>query len=1038
MLPVFPVANEGTRGLGRGNFEVAITKSEKAIALHSIKVRPQIDPSRERTAALRAFLNKKEFNPFLKNCWLLMGKAQFMEGDFLNAASTFSYITRLYATEPEVVQEARIWLARCYSSEDWYYDAEDVIDKTLRDTLPSRLRAELAASQADLLLRQGNYNDALHHLQKAVKKAGNKTQKARLYYLLAQVQQQLGQNQDAYKSLSRVRHLNPPYRMALNAQILQTQVVTQPGLKKKEISKLRRMARSDKNASYLAQIYFAMGNLYMHGADTAQAVAAYEKGREKDNTTSIEKGVLLLRLGEIYWTKGKYDLAQTCYTEALSMIDRKQAGYEEISRRSQVLDKLVPYTSAIVLQDSLLALSEMSETDRNAAIDRTIAALVKREKEEERARRLAEAGDMGDIGGISISRPVNTFRATGAQTATWYFYNTQLVQQGKQEFRQRWGTRKNEDDWRRSNKTVVQLDDVAGIDYEREDSIMALSDSLRALENDSIGDGKFRPEDDPHDRAYYLAQIPFSVEDKALAHQTIQEALYEAGCIEKDQLEDFPLAQRTFDRLLTDYPDYEKIPDALYQLYLLNMRQGRESVAESYKKTMAQRYPENLLTLRINDPDFLWLGRYGKHIEDSLYTATYEAYRARNNQEVARNFALSTEKFPQGLNRPKFIFLNSLSRIGVVSNQEIIDELTELVKKYPKSDVSPLAGMIVNGLKDGRQVGTGTYDIGSMWTRRSEASVADMAGLKDEPRLLDERNVPFVFLAAYPQGDLDDNLLLYDFAHFNFTGFFVRHFEIEKVVGTSLPDKKVDKDSVQADKKQEETAVQVSRAPQLVQFRIHGFRSYDEAHAYAQRIYADSALSRQLAHTKTFLVSEQNLSLLGSRFSFADYQAFYDKAFTPIVPRVIRSLDDNITQANQNYEQELQPIYPRKVKDTSSDSILQALADSLLRVAEVEPQTESDILPISEEDDETYPMDEPVVKTNSPVEDIPDEPEQKNPLLPASGEEDGPSVPQTPEEEPQKPAEDTPTTKPATETPEDNIPIEEDDEDDDDGEWYPE
>ena len=53
-----------------------------------------------------------------------------------------------------------------------------------------------------------------------------------------------------------------------------------------------------------------------------------------------------------------------------------------------MLDKLAPYTDAIHLQDSLQYLAQCPEAERNAAIDRVIDALKKKEKEER--DRLAE------------------------------------------------------------------------------------------------------------------------------------------------------------------------------------------------------------------------------------------------------------------------------------------------------------------------------------------------------------------------------------------------------------------------------------------------------------------------------------------------------------------------------------------------------------------------------------------------------------------------------------------------------------------------
>ena len=169
MLPFFMVENTKSAQLGASNFETAITKSEKAIHLHSIKKKPVLSANKTRSPKTKAYLKRKEFNPFLKNAWLLMGRAQYQKGDFIGAASTFSYITRLYEAEPIVANEARLWLARSYTALDWYYDAEDALGRALRDTIPSSLRQTLNDTQADLLLSQGKYAEAVPLLQKAAK-----------------------------------------------------------------------------------------------------------------------------------------------------------------------------------------------------------------------------------------------------------------------------------------------------------------------------------------------------------------------------------------------------------------------------------------------------------------------------------------------------------------------------------------------------------------------------------------------------------------------------------------------------------------------------------------------------------------------------------------------------------------------------------------------------------------------------------------------------------------------------------------------------
>ena len=242
-------------------------------------------------------------------------------------------------------------MARCYAQLDWFYDAEDALNRLHRDSIPGRLQREVETTQADLLLRQARYAEALPRLRLAAKREPRRLLKARLYYLLGQLCRQQGHNDEAYKALGRCISLSPPYELAFNARILQTEVVAfqavpvgqsdslrnpsnrLPAISTRAASegmirRLRSMARADKNKDYLDQVYYAMGNIYLARRDTTAAITAYEHGRTKATKARPEKGLLLLRLGELYWDRERFDLAQGCYTEALALIDKKGADYE--------------------------------------------------------------------------------------------------------------------------------------------------------------------------------------------------------------------------------------------------------------------------------------------------------------------------------------------------------------------------------------------------------------------------------------------------------------------------------------------------------------------------------------------------------------------------------------------------------------------------------------------------------------------------------------------------------------------------------------
>ena len=85
----------------------------------------------------------------------MMGQAQFYNADFLQASATFSYIARHYAHDEEVVAEARLWQARCYSEMEWFYEAEDILGKLNTNGIPRMKKRSLISRQRSRQRRTG-------------------------------------------------------------------------------------------------------------------------------------------------------------------------------------------------------------------------------------------------------------------------------------------------------------------------------------------------------------------------------------------------------------------------------------------------------------------------------------------------------------------------------------------------------------------------------------------------------------------------------------------------------------------------------------------------------------------------------------------------------------------------------------------------------------------------------------------------------------------------------------------------------------------
>ncbi len=859
IIPLYMTGNKATLTLGKSNFDRTVEKCQKTIKRRSITKRPEWKSNKPKTQKDKIWLSQKEYNPFLYKAWFLLADAQFHKGDYLEAAATYAYMQRLYFSHPDIVAKARVLEAKCYAELDWFYDAEDLIARASRDSFPTKYEYLKASVLADCQIRQEKYEEAIPNLLLAVKKERSNKQKARMYFLLGQLYHKVGKDKEAYDAFNKVIRRNPPYELEFNARIYQTEVMSK-GNSKKMIRKLQSMAKNDKNKDYLDQVYYAIGNIYLAQKDTAKAIGSYAEGVKESTRNGVEKGVVMLRLGQLYYETEKFVKAQECYAGVLGLLDKEREDYEEIDERSKILDELLPHAQAIELQDSLQALARMDSTERMAVIERIIKEVKEKEKEERRSGNAAvnSANNTGRGNGNQNTPGRNNTPAAGRNNAqsggVWYFYNPTAVAAGKVEFKRKWGERELADDWRRKNKTVLSDSDDEDL-LEGGDSIMTdslMSDSVLTAETPKEPSEEDEYANDPHRPEFYLKDIPFSDEQMQASNALLVEGLFNAGVIYKDRMENFPLAERTFQRICINFPDYEKLGDTYFNLFQLYSRLGRTDEALAYKQKLIDEYPDNANSVKLTDPDYEYKARYGKQVEDSLYQLAYAAFNANDFYTVISTNDYLAEEYPEGANRPRLMFLTALSRLELGERDQFMSALKEIVEKYPQSTVSELAGLYVKGLQEGRLLASGKMEMGSLWERRMGAGMLSDSTLADTAFTVD-RNSNFVFAIAYEHDSINENQLLYEMAQYNFTNFTVRNFDISIVLGDGID-----------------------------MLQIRTFLNYEEAYIYLHRLVNNEEMATKLEGLKMFIISEDNLNLLMRGKSFADYFDFYDANFDRI------------------------------------------------------------------------------------------------------------------------------------------------------------
>ncbi|MBO5271782.1 MAG: tetratricopeptide repeat protein [Muribaculaceae bacterium] len=767
-----------------GSFDRSIEKAQKAIQLRSITKRPK-KKSGKQSAEYKEWLKREEYNPFLHNAWMMMGRSQFFNGDFLGAASTFFYTSKHFRWLPETVTEAQLWQARSYCALDWLFETENIIIKIKDEQLTNNTLKELYNNvYANYYIKLNDYDKAIPYLQKAIDYADG-SQKTRLRFLLGQLYSRIGKKQEAYEAFKKAGGASSaPYRTKFNARIKQSEVYTGDNIES-EVKALKRMTRYDRNKDFLDQVYYAIGNIYLSRKDTLKAIENYEMANKKSTRNGIDKAINQVTLGNLYYIRHNYDKAQPCYSEAVPQLPENYPNYLQLKRRSDVLDELAVYSQNVTLQDSLLRLSELTPEQLDKVINKIIEDLKKKEKEEEenakREEYLAQQRAQGSNLQNTGSSAPKTF--TLNTDDSWYFYNTATKNAGKTEFQKNWGSRKLEDNWRRRNKASFDSSEFEanndGEDGEENDSVATDSTGKELTKED---EEKLKRAEDPHYPEYYIKQIPKTDEEKNTAHEIIQEGLYNMGIILKDKMEDFSASKSEFDRLLTRYPDNIYRLDTYYNLYIMAVRQNDYTEAEKYRSLIIEQFPESNYGIAMQDPDYLENLKTMNTRQEELYTQAYNAYLNNNNGAVHEAYEYMIKEYPLSRIIPKFMFLHALAYVTEKDSEKFNSTLKELLEKYPETDITPLASSYLKQMAQGRKLESSSSNLrGMIWdTRLGSDSIANANASKpaeftinpDEPQLL-------VLLFSTKQ--VASNQLLYDIARFNFNTFDVKSFDLEQM-----------------------------------------------------------------------------------------------------------------------------------------------------------------------------------------------------------------------------------------------------------------
>lgn len=850
ILPMFPISNHDNLTIATSDMDRTIEKCRKAIKNHSITRKPKRDMKQWRKPKYQQFYNQDEFVPGVCEAWITLGKAEFHKGDFIGAVGTFSYIIKHYPNHPETVTEARLWLTRAYAEMEWFYEAEQAFEKVNENSVTRKLTLLYAETKAYLFLNTEKEFASIPFLKLAAERTNDRYQRTRYNYILGQLYALQGKKADAIERYGMVLKSSPPYLMQFNAELQRYQL--QAGGNAKAIKGMEKMLKNVNNKEYLDQIYYAIGNSYLERKDTTRALKAYAQGAEKSTRNGIDKAVLLITMGDLYYEQKDYLHAYPCFQEATLLLSNNHDDYTRVSILGEHLGELSGYAETVALQDSLQHLATLSPEEQRKIVDKIIERVI----EEEKAAAKKAEDDM--YAQMATSQPMATDSRTGAPmgnaggmlggaTGNWYFYNTGLLTSGKSQFTQRWGSRKLEDNWRRLNKSGMSgsLEDSEekGDELADNDSGKSTGEGGKEAEEGTNGTSDLKSPE------YYLAQIPKSEEQIEQSNQAIASALYGMGEVYANKLNDYPSATGTFGDFQGRFPNDQRKLDSYYYCYQLYGRQEKAAEQERYRQMILTEFPKSNYAIMLSQPDYAERVARMFVMQDSIYLATYDAYSRSEFSTVLANYNLMQRDYSMSPLMPKFAFLSAMSLGKSGSESEFYSALENIVEKYPNSDVTPMSKDIIALMKQGREAQQGS-GLGDLIAKRAEVDALEVVDETPKGNFVNDNSLKHLFLLLPKEEDSNVlNKLLYDLAAYNFTKFMVKEFDLE--VG----------------KKDGRNYVAVT-----------GFENLEEALWYERMLLAEPLFQGRVTLNvcDRVVISDENLKQIGN-LPWSEYKEFQEK-----------------------------------------------------------------------------------------------------------------------------------------------------------------
>ena len=633
------------------NFVKAEEKATKAIQKHSMDIRGV------------------ERNPQTDEAFLLLGKARYFDERYIPALEAFNYILRKYE-ESNKLNEARIWREKTNLRLGYEELTLQNLKKLFKyDVLTDQEYADARAVMSQAYINTRALDSAVQELKTAAAYTKKNEEKGRYYFIIGQLFNRLGHPDSADMAFDRVIDLNRkiPRVYLINAHLQKIRNAQESGQSDEELLEyLTRLEENRENRPFLDKIYRQLGEFHRHTGSDSLALAYYNKSLRATQNEPFLNSLNYNDLAEYYFDRNEYRQAGSYYDSVLLNLPENSRTSRRVRKKRDNLEDVIQYEEVVQYTDSVLFLHGMSGVEREIYFQVYIDSLrladqEQQQKKEQRAQAGLEFFSQSQGGKENQGK--------------FYFYNITSLGYGKNEFRNKWGDRELEDNWRWSNKSRI-LPDAGG---------EAVAQAGGQAEEAS--------ETERYSLEYYLSRIP---DDPLVVDSLSRErnfANYQLGLIYKEKFNEPMLAAAKLERVLDSDPEERLVLPSKYNLYKIYQEVG-SPLQESMKQDILQNHPESRYAAILTNPD-IRLSTL-ENSPDARYAELFRTFREQEYFKVITGAEESISQFEGDPIVPKLELLKANAIGRLQGFQEFREALNYVALNYPNTEEGIQAQAIID------------------------------------------------------------------------------------------------------------------------------------------------------------------------------------------------------------------------------------------------------------------------------------------------------------------------------------------------------